>query len=471
MIYTIKPLENGFLNIELEFIPSRTGTWEILLPTWRPGRYQSQHFAKNIPSLHAFSGANNCTIQKIASSAWQLTLADLSPVRISYTYLAQQADAGGSVVADDLLYINFINCLVFPKGWENKACELNIQYPDTWQIATSLREKGGKYTAKNYRELVDSPFLAAPSVFSHAWKEGKTKFYLEGIGPTTHFSKKLIQAYKQIAAFQIQWMGDFPVKNYHFLLWICPKPYYHGVEHTQSTMMVMGPPERDCFEDLIGLGSHELFHVWNVATIRPKPLLPYVYTKEVYFDTAWVVEGITTYLGDWFLGASGVISWEEYVACLLGNLKLHFERDGRSQQSLVESSIDIWLDGYGSALPGKRVSIYYKGALVALAIDLMLRQKFSHAKSMRDVMQLMQARYGYLKKGYTLHDFYALVQEVYEGSLADFWHKRVESAHPLEDDIAELLRFVGLHFYQDQEGQFHLDPLPAAEEMRHIFLR
>ncbi len=155
----------------------------------------------------------------------------------------------------------------------------------------------------------------------------------------------------------------------------------------------------------------------------------------------------------------------------MGNLKLHFERDGRSEQSLLDSSVDIWLDGYGAALPGKRVSIYYKGALVALAIDLMLRQKFSHSKSMRDVMWLMQVRYGRLQAGYTRQDFYALVEEVYEDSLADFWYKWVESAQPLEGEIAVLLRFVGLHFHQDPEGQFHLDPLPATEEIQHAFLR
>ncbi len=471
MIYTIRPSEDGFLNIDLEFLPSRTGTWEILLPIWRPGRYQSQHFAKNIPSLHAYSSEKACSIQKVASSVWHLEVRDVSPVRISYRYWAQQADAGGSVVEADMLYINFINCLIFPKAWENKACTVRIDHPADWQTATSLRGKQGIYQAKNYRQLVDSPFLAAPKVFSHAWKQGKTHFFLEGIGPAMHFSKRLWQAYQQLAAFQIQWMGDFPAKNYHFLLWICPKPFYHGVEHTQSTMMVMGPPERDCYEDLIGLGSHELFHVWNVATIRPKALLPYSYTKEVYFDTAWVIEGITTYLGDWFLGASGVISREEYVACLLGNLKLHFERDGRSEQSLLESSVDIWLDGYGSALPGKRVSIYYKGALVALAIDLMLRKKFSHAKSMRDVMRLMQARFGNLKQGYTRQDFYVLVEEIYEESMADFWQKWVESAQALEADIAELLGHVGLHFYQGEEGQFHLDLIPDSEELAHAFLR
>jgi predicted metalloprotease with PDZ domain len=233
------------------------------------------------------------------------------------------------------------------------------------------------------------------------------------------------------------------------MLWICPKPFYHGVEHTKSTMMVLGPEDRDSYEDLIGLGSHELFHVWNVATIRPKALLPYDYTKAVIFDTGWIIEGITTYLGDWFLWASGVVRTAEYLSLLLGNLKLHFERDGSSKQSLVESSIDLWLDGYGAALPGKRVSIYFKGALIALGLDLLIRKKFNHTKSLREVMLLMQSRYGQLKKGYTRQDFYALVEEVFEGSLAHFWIKWVESAEPLEGDIRDLLAYVGLDFTQD----------------------
>jgi predicted metalloprotease with PDZ domain len=191
------------------------------------------------------------------------------------------------------------------------------------------------------------------------------------------------------------------------------------------------------------LASHELFHVWNVATIRPKELLPYDYTRQVLFDTGWVVEGITTYLGDWFLWASGLVTADEYVGMLLGNLKLHFERDGAAQQSLVESSIDLWLDGYGQALPGKRVSIYFKGALVALALDLMIRQKFNHQRSLRDVLLAMKAEF---KTGYTRSDFYALVEKVYEASLSDFWQIWVEGNKPLDKRIGDLLAFVGLSF-------------------------
>jgi predicted metalloprotease with PDZ domain len=448
--YTIEG-EDRFLSISLEFTPQRLGPLEIHLPIWRPGRYQAQYFAKNIAGITSSRGL----IRKSGLSTWTLTVDSLDPVVLSYRYFADQPDAGGCVSQSDLLYINFIACLIFPHRGENRPCEVKITpsaisippaistLPGYRGTACSLTTYGSGFRAKSYRELVDSPFIAAPEIFSHSWKSHGVQFFVEGVGPQQHFSKRLLQAYERFVNFQIDYMGGFPGKKYHFLHWICPKPFYHGVEHAASTMMVMGPEDRDSYDDLIGLASHELFHVWNVATIRPKELVPYDYTRAVIFDTGWVVEGITTYLGDWFLWASGVVTADEYAGMLLGNLKLHFERDGAAQQSLVESSIDLWLDGYGQALPGKRVSIYFKGALVALALDLMIRQKFNHQRSLRDVLLAMKAEF---KNGYTRTDFYALVENVYEASLIDFWRIWVEGNEPLGKRIGELLVFVGLSF-------------------------
>jgi predicted metalloprotease with PDZ domain len=462
--YRIKPSFHA-LDIALTFMPSRIGPLALHLPIWRPGRYQVQHFAKNIATVICA----DAPVAKSDLSSWTIDVKDLKPITVTYRYHAEQPDAGGSWVDDSMVYINFVNCLLFPHRGENRACEVEVLLPPAgfspevgqelggalpakitpaggYETSCALRTYGNKFRAKSYRELVDSPFLAAPKLHTLAWKTHRVKFYLQGLGPKAHFSDRLLKAYQKFVAYQLDYMGEFPVREYRFMLWICPKPFYHGVEHTKSTMMVMGPEDRDSYEDLIGLGSHELYHVWNVATIRPKALLPYDYTRAVIFDTGWIVEGITTYLGDWFLWASGVVNAEEYVNLLAGNLKLHFERDGASKQSLIESSIDLWMDGYGSALPCKRVSIYFKGALVALGLDLLIRQKFQHAKSLRDVMLLMQNRYGQLKKGYTRQDFYALVEEVYEESLSEFWNRWVGSSDPLESDIAMLLESVGLQF-------------------------
>ena len=449
MKYSISTVQENWLQIECEFQPKNLGSIKIGLPIWRPGRYQVQNFAKNLPEIKSYQGDKQVSIDKIESSVWELNCTEIAPIKLKYTYFAIQRDAGGSVANEEMLYINFVNCLICPQGFENQACELSIKFPRDWQSATSLRFKKDIFVARTYRELVDSPFLAAAQIFSYSWKEAGAQFFIQGIGPSTVFTGQLIDAYKKIVAFQCAWMVELPIKKYHFLHWICPEPFYHGVEHTQSTMMVMGPEDRACYDDLIGLASHEFFHVWNIATIRPKPLLPYRYGEITYFETAWIVEGVTTYLGDWFLKASGVINDEEYLNLLLGNLKLHFDRDRHAVQSLTESSMDLWLDGYGSSTPGKRVSIYFKGAIVALGLDLLIQQKFGGAKSIREVMQQMNAHFGNLKKGYETIDFFRIAEEVYEAPLTEFWNVWVLGSEDLLDPLASILRNLGIDLSED----------------------
>jgi len=444
MKYTISTVQENWLQIECEFQPKKLGHIKICLPIWRPGRYQVQNFAKNLPKIKAYLGDKQISINKIESSVWELYCDEIAPIKLEYSYFAVQRDAGGSVANKEMLYINFVNCLVCPHGFENQTCELSIKFPQDWQSATSLRLKKNVFVARTYRELVDSPFLAASQIHSFSWKNSGITFFLQGIGPTSIFNEKLVLAYQKIVAFQCAWMGEAPIKKYHFLLWICPEAFYHGVEHTESTMMVMGPEDRDCFDDLIGLASHEFFHVWNIATIRPKQLWPYRYGEIAYFDTAWIVEGITTYLGDWFLNASGVLTEEEYLNLLLGNLKLHFDRDRYAAQSLAESSMDLWLDGYGPSTPGKRVSIYFKGAIVALGLDLLIQQKFGGVKSIREVMQQMNAQFGNLKKGYEIIDFFRIAEEVYDAPLTEFWEVWVLGSADLLDPLASILRNSGI---------------------------
>lgn len=449
MKYTVSMAKENWLQIACEFQPKKLGRLKIGLPIWRPGRYQVQNFAKNLPEIKSYQAEKQISLNKIESSVWELNCEKISPIKLVYTYFAVQRDAGGSVVNEEMWYINFINCLVFPQGFENQRCEVDIKFPSNWQFATSLIFKNQVFCTRSYRELVDSPFLAAPKIFSYSWKESGCLFFIQGIGPSTVFTELLMEAYRKIVAFQCEWMGELPVKKYHFLHWICPEPFYHGVEHTQSTMMVMGPEDRACYDDLIGLASHEFFHVWNIATIRPKPLLPYRYGEITYFDTAWIVEGLTTYLGDWFLKASGVIDEEEYLNLLLGNLKLHFDRDRFSIQSLTQSSMDLWLDGYGVSTPGKRVSIYFKGAIVALGLDLLIQQKFKGAKSIREVMQQMNARFGNLKKGYVQSDFFQIVEEVYEAPLTEFWDLWVLGSADLLNPLASVFRNSGIDLSED----------------------
>jgi len=218
-LYSLKSsAQPNYLDIIFQFSPRKPGKQVIQLPIWRPGRYQAQHFAKNIPVLKAFSGGVSIPIEKIASSIWTLDASE--SVEIRYSYYANQPDAGGSVVEEDLIYINFINCLLYVKGRENERCEIQVEKPAGWQSVCTFR-KGGKY-----RELVDSPYIAAPAIFQHKWKCNGVKFSIDVVGSRHALTKNLIESYEKFTQTQLDWMGHFPVKEYLYMLWVCPTPYY-----------------------------------------------------------------------------------------------------------------------------------------------------------------------------------------------------------------------------------------------------
>jgi predicted metalloprotease with PDZ domain len=67
-------------------------------------------------------------------------------------------------------------------------------------------------------------------------------------------------------------------------------------------------------------------------------------------------------------------------------------------------------------------------------------------------MLLMNQRFGRLSKGYTLADFYAICEEVYQAPLSDFFQKWYEGNECLLEDLNELLDHLGLKVVQTENG-------------------
>ena len=217
-------------------------------------------------------------------------------------------------------------------------------------------------------------------------------------------------------------------------------------------MLVLGPNDEGegLYQDLLGVSSHELFHAWNIIRIRPVELLPYDFTQENYFTTCFVAEGVTTYYGDLMLRQSGVFSDEAYLKELQVLFKRHFENNGRAFQSLSESSWDLWLDGYDKGVPDRKVSVYHKGAIAALILDLHIRRLTDHARSLDDVMRLMWQRFGKPFIGYTLEDYREITETVAGESLDWYYDLCIFGNQPLETKLNEYLAWVGLQVvYED----------------------
>lgn len=473
--YTLTVANPGSHYIDVTCrVDNLTGnTLSFQLPAWRPGRYELQQFAKNVRSFAVFDQHDQpLPCRKMTKDRWEVQTNGATSVTARYAYFGllagdHQLDAGSSYANPDRFWcINPVNLCVYAEGRMHEPCTLDLDIPDTWQIACGLPKEGhNRLLAADYYALVDSPLLASGTLravpIHTVAPDGQPvdlTVWVQGWGASFD-AEQIARDFARFTETQLALFGSFPEADYHFLTVILPVAYYHGVEHRNSTLLVLGPDTEGAglYTDLLGVASHELFHAWNICRIRPAELLPYDYTREMYFTTCFVAEGVTTYYGDLLLRRSGVFDDAAYLKELLVILKRHFEQAGRAALSLTESSWDLWLDGYVRGVPDRKVSVYHKGAIAALILDLHLRRQFDHARSLDDVMRLLWHRFGQLEngqpaRGYTYDDYRAIVAEVANDPLDWYFNVCITGNAPLESLLNEHLAFVGLQMQYDEAG-------------------
>ena len=438
-----------FIHIEMEIHDIDSEELELILPDWRPGRYELTNYVANIEKIKAYNqGGSELEINKNEKNKWAVHNPNAGPVLIRYAYYAFKMDAGSSYVDEEQIYINFINCLLYLPNRMSESVEVFIDIPDSYKSTCSLSNVSGTtFLAKDYYELVDSPFLASETLKCLTYHVADSEFNIVIQGDCPISDDKLIEDFRKFTEIQLHQMKGFPSDRFDFIIQSLNYRHYHGVEHRNSTVLVLGPNTESnqvkYYEDLIGVASHELFHAWNVTRIRPMELSPYEFSKENYYETGFITEGVTTYYGDLFLVRGEVFTEAQYFDELNALFKRHFENYGRHNLSLTESSFDLWIDGYKKILPNRKVSIYVKGAILAFMLDLTIRKYSNNKQSIDDLTFELWEKFGQKEIGYTKQDVYDLISK-YAGALAGgFINDYYEGVEPVEEQLSELLIDIG----------------------------
>lgn len=433
----------------------------LQLPAWRPGRYTLQNFAKNIQYFCILDEeGKEIPFKKTSKDSWQVDVSETKHIEVCYNYYAFQMDAGGSWLDEHQLYINFITCGLIVKEKEAEAYRIKLDLPDNYKIACSLPpEEKNILIADNFDELVESPLIASETLQHNSYQVAGSEFHIWIQGNCTPDWGKITKDFKAFTEVQCEMFNGFPFPEYHFLIHILPHKYYHGVEHHKSTVIVLGPEEdfdtKDMYENLLGVSSHELFHVWNIKGIRPAEMQPYDYSKENYFKTGFIAEGVTTYYGDYLLARANAFSQKEYIKELNKIFKRHFDNFGRFNLSVADSSYDLWLDGYEKGIPARKSSIYVKGAMVALILDIQLRYYTKFSKNLDDVMRLLWEKFGKTEKGYTEEDYINTVNEVAGREMSDYFEECVYGVYPLEKTLDKWLDVIGCRVQKKNSSLYH----------------
>ncbi len=448
--------QSEFLKVRIEIDQplNINSNLQLKLSAWRPGRYQLGNFARNIRNFHAINQeGNEVAFHKLSRNVWQLETAIAYPVIISYEYYTSEIDGGSTYVDEEQWYLNFINCLMYLDEKLDQPCEVHLNIPIEWRIACGLKQKGQILSAPSFYDLVDSPAIASPSLKELSYSIKDIQFHLWFQGDVSlRKQEQILNDFSKFTEEQVTMMPEFEGDSYHFLYQVPDQKAYHGVEHLNSTCIVLGPARDfntdEFYDNLLGISSHELFHYWNIIRIRPKEMFPYDFSKENYFSTGYVAEGVTTYYGDLFLIRSGVKNLDWYKSELNKLLKRHFDNYGRHHLSVADSSLDLWVDGYEPGIPDRKVSIYVKGAIIALILDLRIIKKTKGTKSLDDVMRILWTDYYKESKGYSPDDYLTTAENVIEEGLDQYRIDFIEGTVPVEHALNEILPDFGFELVE-----------------------
>ncbi|MDG2152565.1 MAG: PDZ domain-containing protein [Crocinitomicaceae bacterium] len=437
-----------YLHVEL-IVRSISDQTEIFLPTWRPGRYELGNFAKNIKAFKVFSDKNKVLYYKKTSKhCWSIDSKDTKYVRIQYQYYSAELNAGSTFVNNKLLYVNPVNCLIYSKEQFNNPIKIDFEIPENWLIASSLKHINKRsYSVESFDELFDTPVICSPHLVSKTYEVNGSNFIIWFNDLAGIDWDRLVKDFKKFTQKQIDDFGEFPNKEFHFLIHTPNYPLYHGVEHLKSTVIALGP-KYDVFgklySELLGVSSHELYHVWNVKSIRPYEMKPYNFESENYSKLGYVYEGVTTYLGDLYLLKSGVFSLNSYLKELERQFQKHFDNHGRFNYSVGESSYDTWLDGYVKGVPGRKVSIYVEGCLLAFVTDFMIRKANNNKIGLERVMKQMYYHPDIVENGYQEATYREILESVSSISFKELFDNYVNGIHSYEGILTDALDYFGL---------------------------
>lgn len=415
--YTVEPhdLSGHRLKIRLQIDRVASSRQIVSMPAWIPGSYLIRDFSRHVETIRGRHNGRWHEPVKLDDHRWRFDGCQGS-LSVEVIVYAWDLSVRGAHVDDTHAFFNGTSVFLRPHGLEALACEVTLMRPAGkrhWRAYTSMPPaKGqlpanvmGRFVAADYDALIDHPFeLGTPQVIRFRACGALHTMVFTGLVPNLDL-KRIAQDVRRVCESQIAFFDPQDkqapfldsAQEYVFMTMVTANGY-GGLEHRASTALMTSRSDLPTvhqrqapagYVQFLGLVSHEYFHTWHVKRIKPAAFVPYDLLKPTHTRLLWIFEGFTSYYDDLMLLRSGVIDLDTYLKQLSKTITAVHAAPGRRQQSLANSSFDAWTKYYkqDENAPNAISSYYAKGALVALGLDLVIRQRSAQRYSLDDVMR------------------------------------------------------------------------------------
>lgn len=382
------------------------------IPKTVPGTYDKSNYGQFVESVTAYDyDGNEMTLTKLDQNSWQIGNATNFD---KITYLVNDSfdidgeggvfsPAGTNIEAGENFMLNLHGFVGYFENMTEKPYKVVITHPENLAGSSSLTEIPSENTAKNvdvfhlnrYFQVTDHPIMYADPdtvVFELKGMEVILSVY----SPTGKYSAKDLEpSIKEMVQAQKTFLGD--VNNtgkYAILLYLSDMEEdaqgFGALEHHTSTTVVL--PEsmdlKSLEQTMVDVVSHEFFHTLTPLAVHSKEVHYFDYNNPKMSKHLWMYEGVTEYFANLFQVNQGLISNQEFYDRMTGKIQTSKRFDDTMPFTVMSENIldDKYHDSY--------YNVYQKGALIAMCLDIRLRELSKGERGILDLMKKLSEKYG-----------------------------------------------------------------------------
>ncbi|CAA6802175.1 MAG: Putative protease with the C-terminal PDZ domain [uncultured Aureispira sp.] len=406
--YTIdlNKVQEDQLLVEL-IIPTSISDKDLTFqfPKIIPGTYEISDYGQFVSSLKAYDKkGREFKVERIDQNTWKIDGKKVYKI----TYLIQDSwdaeireavfEPGGTNIEALKNYVLSANgCFGFFENKEKLPYVVTYNRPSNFYATTSLKRIGGDFDsdifkAQDYHELVDAPIMyCKPDTVN--FKLGYGDIQISVYSPNgVVTAKDVAEKVRPMLEAQNQYLGNIlPVDRYSFIIYLSPTGYQSGaigaLEHARSSLfcLVEEKPEK-ISKMIVDIASHEFFHMVTPLYIHSEEIHDFDFVNPKMSKHLWLYEGVIEYMAQHMQTKYGLVSDKDFLVSIRDKVR----NSTRFKQgiSLTEMSKNCLIEPYSKQYQ----NIYYKGAIVAMCLDLELLKL---SKGKYDIQMLLRDLSGF----------------------------------------------------------------------------
>jgi len=379
-------------------------------PLWTPGAYHVAEYGRFVTSIEARDeGGTSLELEREdpsvvvvrgAGKAREIVLSYRAEPISSSIFSNNVIDVESNRIAKDYAYVNPVSLFGFVPARAAEPVRLAVALPEGWKAATVLAQDAeGRYLAPSYLRFEDSPLLFSPTLETRTFEVGEKPHAVSVHGKGGEELERIVAGCQRIVQAGAKLMRELPYERYHFLYGFVPEAGGSGLEHTESTLILVndGMTVTEDEHSFWGITAHEFFHLWTAERIHVQEIRTPDLTQELETGTIWVNEGITEYFCRHLLLHAGFETEEEL---LQSYLELPIPPGALPKKSWTDVSRAAASWSGMQDVMHFAARMYVLGPPTIFALDMTLRRATNGERGIHDLVLHLMTEYDAKGRGF-----------------------------------------------------------------------